>query len=132
VRSPLKSLLFALTCALSVHAWAGDVYVIASPGVDLSAGDLHDVFTGEKQVAGSVKLSPVDNASVQSDFLSKVIKVDAPKYASIWAKKGFREGINPPHVYGSDTEVITSVKSHPGTVGYVSKPPADVKVISKF
>jgi ABC-type phosphate transport system substrate-binding protein len=70
--------------------------------------------------------------AVQADFLAKVVKVDASKYASVWAKKGFREGINPPPVRSADLEVIAAVKNTPGAVGYVSKPVPDLKLIQKF
>lgn len=124
----------ALTAGLMLPliAFAGDVFVIAHSSVNLSGDEVRDVFIGEKQTAGSVRLVVLDNGSGQADFLTKVIKVDAAKYASIWAKKGFREGINPPQVKGSDAEVIAAVKSTPGAVGYVSKAPADVKVIQKY
>jgi ABC-type phosphate transport system substrate-binding protein len=111
---------------------AGDVIVIAHSSVNASADELRDIFIGEKQSAGGTKLVPVDNGAVQADFLAKVVKVDANKYAAIWAKKGFREGINPPAVKGSDTEVIAFVKSTPGAIGYVTHAPADAKVLAKF
>ncbi len=127
----LKTVLMgALVCA--GNAWAGDVYVIANTGVTLSADEVRDVFVGEKQLAGSVKLVPMDNAAAQADFLAKVMKVEAAKYSTLWAKKGFRDGINPPPVRSSDSEVINAVKSTPGAVGYVSKATADVKVIQKY
>jgi ABC-type phosphate transport system substrate-binding protein len=117
---------------LPTLALAGDVIVIAHGSVNLTADEIRDVFVGEKQSAGSTRLVVLDNGSAQADFLAKVVKVDAAKYASIWAKKGFREGINPPAVKGGDAEVIAAVKSTPGAVGYVSKAPADVKVIQKY
>jgi ABC-type phosphate transport system substrate-binding protein len=118
--------------ALAQPAWAGEIIVIAHASVELSADDVRDVFVGEKQTAGSVKLSPIDNAAAQADFLAKVVKVDAAKYASIWAKKGFRDGMTPPPVRSSDAEVIAAVKSTPGAIGYVSKAPIDAKVIAKY
>lgn len=117
---------------LAMPAMAADVYVIANSAVTLADEDVRDVFVGDKQVASGTKLVPIDNASLQKDFLEKVLKIDAPKYSNIWTKKGFRDGINPPAVKSSDAEVISSVKSTPGTVGYVSKAPADVKVIKKY
>lgn len=124
--------LAAAAVFVSTAAWCGDVYVIANPGVTLSADDIHDVFVGDKQLAGGTKLVPMDNSALQADFLAKVVKVDAAKYASIWTKKGFRDGLNPPPVKGSDTEVINAVKNTPGAVGYVSKASADVKVLQKY
>jgi ABC-type phosphate transport system substrate-binding protein len=124
--------LFLSLGLLSAPAWANDVIVIAHASVTLTADEVREVFTGEKQNAGATKLVPIDSGALQADFLAKVMKVDATKYASIWAKKGFRDGINPPAVRGSDAEVIAAVKSTPGAVGYVSKAPADVKVIQKY
>ena len=118
--------------ATSSSLWAGDVFVIANAGVNVSADDVRDVFVGEKQIDGSVKLVPMDNAAAQADFLAKVGKVDAAKYTSLWAKKGFRDGVSPPAVRGGDAEVISAVKSTPGGIGYVTKAPADVKVIQKY
>jgi ABC-type phosphate transport system substrate-binding protein len=122
----LANLLFA------APALAADVYVIANSALTLSADDVRDVFLGEKQIAGGTKLTPMDNASLQAAFLEKVIKADAAKYGTIWTKKGFRDGLNPPTVKSGDAEVIASVKSNPGAVGYVSSAPAGVKVVQKY
>lgn len=133
MRAIIKSVLCAAVVALtSLSAWADDVFIIVSSNVALDAADVKDVFTGEKQLADTVKLTPVDNTSLQADFLAKVIKVDANKYATLWTKKGFRDGVNPPLVKASDAEVIAVVKGTPGKVGYVRKAPPDVKVIGKF
>ena len=64
------------------------MYVIANAGVSITAHEVRDVFVGEKQLAGGVKLVPMDNSAAQADFLAKVVKVDAGKYTNIWAKKG--------------------------------------------
>jgi hypothetical protein len=74
----------------------------------------------------------VDNGALQADFLAKVLKVDAARYASLWSKKSFRDGLTPPAMRGGDADVIANIKANPGTVGYVSKPTPDVKVISKL
>lgn len=113
-------------------AIAADVYVISHPAVDLSVDDIRDVFVGEKQIAGGTKLVPMDNASLQKDFLEKVVKIDASKYSAVWTKKGFRDGLNPPQVKSGDTEVISAVKATPGAVSYVSSAPQGVKVIRKY
>lgn len=120
---------FLMVCS---SASAADLILICNKGISLSTADARDVYVGDKQVEGSTKLVPVDNASLQKDFLDKVVKVDSAKYASIWAKKGFREGLNPPAVKNSDAEVIAFVKANPGAVGYVSKASDDVKVVHKY
>ena len=116
----------------SAQSMAGDVFVIANNAVTLTADEIKDVYLGEKQIAGGTKLVPLDNASLQKDFLEKVVKLDAAKYGSVWTKKGFRDGLTAPAVKNSDAEVIAVVKATAGAVGYVSAAPAGVKVIQKF
>jgi ABC-type phosphate transport system substrate-binding protein len=113
-------------------ALAKDVVVIANSGVSATDADIREIYTGEKQVAGSVKLAPADNASLQGDFLSKVVKMEAAKYNAMWTKKSFRDGVAVPPVKGSDAEVAVYVKSTPGAIGYVSAPVDGVKVLGKF
>ena len=123
------ALVFSL-CVLSASAAADGVVVITHPAVTLSADDVRDVFLGEKQIAGGVKLVPVDNAATQAAFLAQVIKLDAAKYATSWTKKSFRDGLNPPAVKATDAEVTDFVKRTPGAVGYVNAAPgAGVNVV---
>ena len=123
---------FSTVALLPVFPAAADIYIIANPSVRLSAEEAREVFLGEKQLAGPVKLVPFDNASAQSEFLEKVYRLDAGKYNTLWAKKGFRDGLNPPAMRGTDVEVIASVRATPGAVGYVSTAPTGVTVIQKY
>jgi hypothetical protein len=116
----------------SAPALAGDVYVIAHPSVNITSDDVRDVFIGDKQIAGSVKLLAMDNSPAQKDFLERVVKLDAVKYTNVWTKKGFRDGLNPPALKNTDAEVISAVKSTPGAIGYVSSAPVGVHVIKKY
>lgn len=112
---------------------AADVYVICHSGVSLTSADVREMFLGEKQFAGEVKLQPADNSILQAAFLDQVIKMDAGKYSTSWTKKSFREGINPPPVKGSDAEAIAYVKQTNGACSYVgSQPSGDVVVVGKF
>ncbi|MDO8413893.1 MAG: hypothetical protein Q7S51_08925 [Gallionellaceae bacterium] len=121
-----------LVAAGSVPAVAGDVYVISHPSVTLTTAELRDAYLGEKQFAGSIKLVPVDNAAVQSDFLAKALNMDAGKYASLWIKKGFRGGLASPSVKLGDAEVVSFVKNTPGAIGYVSAPVQEVMLLHKY
>jgi hypothetical protein len=118
--------------SLALPVSAGDVYVIAHNGLALAHVDVKEVFIGDKQIVGGTKVVPMDNASLQGEFLEKVMNMDAGKYGNIWTKKGFRDGLNPPPVKSGDSEVISSVKSTSGAVGYVSSEPVGVKVIKKY
>jgi ABC-type phosphate transport system substrate-binding protein len=120
-----------LTALLSMtDTWAGEV--IAHPSVSLSAHEIRDVFLGEKQLAGGLRLVPVDNSGIQSEFLSKVLQTDARKYTARWTKKSLREGLAAPALMGSDAEVTAFVKSTPGAVGYVTRDAQGVMVLEKF
>jgi hypothetical protein len=110
-----------------------DIYVITSPGLNLTVNDIRNIYTGEKELAESTKIKPLDNNAAKDEFLKKVLQLDAGKYESLWTKKSFRDGINPPAVRASDAEVIAFVKSTPGAIGYVTGiPPSDVTVLKKF
>jgi ABC-type phosphate transport system substrate-binding protein len=113
----------------STFANAAGVVVIANPNVSVSADDVRDIFLGEKQFAGDVKLVVIDNAAMQNTFLSQIMQMDANKYNGIWTKKSFRDGLTPPAVKSGEAEVSEFIKRTPGSIGYVSSAPAGVKVI---
>lgn len=126
------SRLLALALACSPLAVLAEGFVIAHSSVNVGPNDVREIFIGNMQFAGSTKLVPVDNGAVQAEFLSKVVKADPDRYATIWAKKGFREGLNPPPVKSGDAEVIDFVKRTPGAIGYVASNPGGANVITKY
>lgn len=109
-----------------------DVFVIAHVGTNISATDIKDIFLGETQLVGSVKLVPVDNQAAQTEFLQKAIGMELNKYNSTWTKKSFRDGLNPPAVKSSDPEVIEFVKRTDGAVGYTTIKPEGVTIVTTF
>jgi len=125
-RSYFAAMLFVLA---TTWANAAGVVVIVNPGITISPGEIKDIFLGEKQFAGSVKLVVVDNAASQEGFLSKFMQMDVIKYNNIWTKKSFRDGLTPPPVKSSDFEVTEFVKRTPGAIGYVSTTPTGVTII---
>lgn len=128
----LPSLIALLAALWPAAGTAGEV--IAHPSVSLGHDEVRDVFLGEKQFAGTLRLVPVDNAAAQESFLSHVLQTDLRKYAARWVKKTFREGMAPPAVKGSDAEVIAFVRANPGAVGYIagSSRGAGVKLVQEF
>ena len=113
-------------------AMAGNVYVIAHPSVELNQFEVQQVYKGEQEFAGAIKLVPVDNAAVQSDFLDKVMRMDASKYGALWIKKSFRAALTAPPTKSGDAEVINFVRNTRGAVGYISAPSNDVKLLQKY
>ena len=125
-----RFILLCLFLMASVEAPAGEV--IANDSVTLTADEIRDVFLGEKRWAGNIRLVPVDNTAVQTEFLSKVLQTDRQKYYARWTRKSFREGLIAPAVKGSDSEVIAFVKATRGAIGYVRQPVAGFKVLQSF
>lgn len=131
----MKSVIFGFCSAailpflVSQSANAGGIVIISHPGTTISAAEVKDVFLGEKQFAGSIKLVVVDNASAQNSFLSKFMRMDAAKYNGIWTKKSFRDGLTAPAVKSGDAEVIEYIKRTLGAIGYVSSTPAGVDIV---
>ncbi|MCX7173692.1 MAG: phosphate ABC transporter substrate-binding protein [Proteobacteria bacterium] len=128
----LSSYALAAILGLASGHVLADVFVICNSGTQIAAGEIKDVFTGEKQLAGSTKLVPVDNGPAQSAFLASVLKIDAARYGTIWTKKSFREGLTQPAVKSGDGEVLDFVRKTPGAVGYVTSQPSGVNIIQKF
>jgi hypothetical protein len=129
----LPRILLSLACgAWGASAGAGEV--VAHESVRLNADEVRDVFLGEQQFSGGVRLVPVDNGSAQAEFLSKVLQSDLRKYEARWTRKSFREGLAQPPLKGSDAEVLAFVRATPGAVGYIrgSASGAPVKVLEKY
>ena len=118
--------------AASAAAGAADLYVVCNAHVTLTAGDVHDLFLGEKQFVGAIKLVPIDNSAAQAVFLEKILGMNAAKYLTTWTKKSFRDGINPPLMTGNDLEALSYVRRTPGACSYVTTPvSSDVTLISR-
>lgn len=115
-------------------AYGGDIYVIARPDVKVSSDDIREIYLGDKQFSGDVRLVPVDNQAVLPEFVKKALAMSPQRYNTLWVKKGFRDGLDPPVVKATDFEVVEFVKRMHGAVGYVSSVPHDnsVLVIGKF
>jgi hypothetical protein len=117
----------------SAAAVTSDLYVVCNVNVSLRPSDIREVFIGEKSFAGAVRLTPADNLAAQAAFLGKVVKFSADKYTSLWTKKSFRDGANPPLIMVNDAEAIAYVRQTPGACSYVDiVPPGGVAVVAKF
>ena len=122
---------WALVLALAAtgSAQAGDLYVICHPGVTLQSVEVRDVFLGDKQFSGGVKLQPADNTAAQPGFLDRVMRMDAGKYSTAWTKKSFRDGLTAPPEKGTDAEALDFVKRTPGACSYTSTQPGNGVVL---
>lgn len=128
----MKALVWLVAAMLLSPALVSAGEIIAHDSVQLSAAEVRDIFLGERQFSGNLKLVPVDNVAAHAEFLAKVLQTDASKYAARWTRKSFREGLAAPAMKGSDAEVVAFVKATPGSIGYVSTLSTGVKVLDRF
>lgn len=130
--NPIRPLLLVATLMFAAGAGAADIYLIANSALTLTPAEAKEVFLGEKQFAGDQRIVPLDNASAQSEFVRKAFGIDVDKYRTIWTKKSFRDGLNPPAVKADDEAVLSTVRSTPGAIGYVTSRPSGVTVLQKY
>ena len=132
-RRGLLTLLLVLPLGAAPAAMAADIYVIAHPAIKIERDAIRDVYIGEKQFAGDIKIVPVDNAAAQTDFLEKVLRLDQTRYANLWVKKSFRDALNPPATRNSDKDIIDFVRKTPGAIAYITgTPPPGVLLVNKY
>jgi len=129
-----KFLLAALVSLACAGARGADIYVIANPQVKLSPEDVREIYLGDKEFSGDVRLAPVDNQVALAGFVVKALGMNLQRYSTLWVKKAFRDALTPPAVKATDFEVLEFVKRTRGAVGYVSSVPRDkdVVVVGKF
>ena len=119
----------ALAALWAPKAEAADYVVITHPGLTLSAEDIKDVYIGQMQMAGSIRLVPVDNGPAQEAFLARVVRMEVGRYNTAWIKKAYRDGVSAPALKAGDAEVLEFVRRTPGAVGYVRVVAAGVNVV---
>ena len=124
--------ILAILLQLPLSSFAADFYIIGHSAYKLDHSEVREIYLGEKRFVESEKLNPVDNAAAQAQLLERVVKLDSNKYNTVWVKRGFRDGINPPPLKSSDAEVIEFVKRTPGAIGYVNTIAPGVIVIDKY
>jgi len=118
-------LALALLLAGAGVARAEELVVVVNakaPVQSLSAKEVKEIFLGETAYWGDVKIVPigyVDGATVQTDFLDRVVHVTENVYKTYWIKRIFREGGTPPRKVGSAAEALTAVSRSPGGIGFV-------------
>lgn len=112
-----------LLAGFSIASQAEDLYVICHPSVSLTESELRDVFLGEKQFAGSIRLAPADNSAAREAFLQVVLKMDSSKYLTLWVKKSFREAVNQPLPTANNAEALAYVRRARGGCSYINAAP---------
>lgn len=126
--------IWALALIAGESAIAADIYIVTNSEMNLSVSEIREIFLGDREFNGSMRLVPVDNQAVQVEFTSKVLAMAVDRYSTLWTKRVFRDAVNPPVQKVSDQEVFEFVRKTHGAIGYVSSAPRDkgVAVVAKF
>lgn len=126
----IVNLIAAVLSMTATNVQGGEI--IAHDSVVLGVAAVRDVYLGEQQPQGNVRLVPVNNAAAYKEFLAAVLQTDERHYVALWRRKAFKGGPVSPVMLGSDAEVIEFVRATPGAVGYVRTPAKGVKVLGSF
>src|SRR5438132_13679313 len=112
----LLAALLSLGCGSALGA---DIYVIAGPDVILSPEDVRELYLGDKEFSGQVRLVPVDNQAALSEFVVKALGMNPRPYTTLGSKKAFRDAFNPPSLKPVDSEVLSFVRVTSAAFAYV-------------
>ena len=130
--------LFAALAAVFAQQAQAQAIVIANPSVkamDVSKGDLKDIFTGG---ASSLKdgshVTPVllKDGAVNTEFLSAYVGKNDAAFRAGWRSLLFSGQASIPKSLDSEAAMVDYVAHNPGAIGYVSKsaPHEGVKVLT--
>jgi hypothetical protein len=127
----LFSALASMVCEI---AHGAEIYIVTRSDVKLTSSEIREIYLGDKEFSGALRIIPIDNQAVQSDFTAKVLAMGVDRYNVLWTKKSFRDALTPPMLKTSDIEVLDFIRRTRGAIGYVSSAPQDktVIVVGKF
>lgn len=117
-------LLGALLAPFSA-AWAG-VVVIAHPSVSagsLTSDQVSQIYMGRvSKLPDGTAVGPLDQAEgspARAQFIDKVLGKTEAQLRSYWSRMIFTGKAQPPRVVNNTAEVLRTVASTPGYIGYV-------------
>src|SRR5258706_12785172 len=89
----LLAALLSLGCG---SAFGADIYVIAGPDVRLSAEDVRELYLGDKEFSGEIRLVPVGKKAGPSQVLVKGLGKNPPRYTNFWGENALPATRTPP------------------------------------
>ena len=119
-----------MLAAAVLPAFALDV--IGRLPVYLSADQVRNVYLGEQSHARDILLQPINNASLENEFLALALQTDRLKYDARWLHWRVHSGRLPLECLADDAEVVAFVLTHPGAIGYVHRAPPGVPVLHRY
>jgi ABC-type phosphate transport system substrate-binding protein len=118
-------LFLVLAAALAPPAAPADVQIIANRDIaitELSAGELKDIFLGNKTAIGGTPVEPVfeEAGGAHQAFLKTYLGKSASALRNHFKTLVFTGKGAQPKAFGSDGEVVRYVARTKGAIGYVS------------
>ncbi len=125
-----RSLTFLLILAVlllggpTVLANAKELAVVAKKTFPIDAitlDNLKEIYLGQKQIIGGLRLRPVDqrdDLEIKQSFL-QALQLSGLVYSTYWNNRLFREGGNSPISAQNSEEVIKTVETVDGAIGYI-------------
>ncbi|MCC7201654.1 MAG: hypothetical protein IT393_03175 [Nitrospirae bacterium] len=134
-------IILLLSGTIYASAYARELAIIANkdyPSDSISATTVKDIYLGEKTSERGIKIKPMEqrDEEIKSRFIERVLGSSMDGYKAYWIKKFFQEGVMPPAVKGTPSEVLTVISQTKGAVGYIwiddVKKDSGVKVLLKI
>lgn len=116
-------IILLLSGTIFANASAREIVIIANedyPFDTISASAIRDIYLGEKTSERGIRIKPMEQRDeiIRKKFIEKVLGSTIDGYKSYWIKKFFQEGVTPPTVKGSNTEMLHAISQTSGAVGY--------------
>lgn len=137
MKASIRILLLASGLLLGGVAQAG-VVVVAHPAIpvaNVTARDVAALYMGRTHaLPGGVVVRVVDfeeGVAVREEFIGKVLGKSEQQLRDFWARQVFTGKARPPRTVASVEEMVRTIASTPGAVGYLDSKdvPASMKVI---
>ncbi len=132
----IKKLLGLGLVICASHALAGNVVVIANPGVGvatLSQDDVSRIFLAKTKTFPNDKPAlPVnqnEGSAARAAFEEKVLKKTPSQVNAYWTQLLFTGKGTPPKDIGADADVKKMVADNPNVVGYIDSSAVDASVV---
>lgn len=124
----LKRIFFLIVSSLllsAARAGAEDISIIVHPDLEidsLSLKEVNAIYLGEIEFLGKKRVKPIDqkeSQEIRKVFLKDVLHISKTDYTRRWTHLIFMGGTTGPMLKENSQEVIRTVQTLEGAIGYV-------------
>lgn len=117
---------------LSFSLFAKTIYVVSSKQIQTSEHELKDFFSAKSDYIDGSKFKRISNEEALESLANLAFNINEKKLSKKWIKQNFRKGTPFPITLKDDTQTIKWIKSHPKTIGFITKKPLSLPIIYIF